>query len=161
MEKQYSQRELDLFLVLFNQSVVLMIDCRSGKSLHDKPPSSSLPPFLLHQLVHAPPHICQLLQRSNLHYTSWPQPDRIPRKQRSLPNIVQPQKELQNPIQPQAPAPMHRTTKSKRGLVVLEPRIIGIHPFGLHHFPQQRQFMDTLRPAHDLLPTHEEVVRIG
>lgn len=90
------------------------------------------------------------------------QPPRIPHEQRCKPNIRQPQKELRNAIQPQPPPSMRRTPIPKSISIMPKPlrQWIERRVVVTHVLAELLVVVDALRPGHDFLAAHEEVVGI-
>jgi len=86
---------------------------------------------------------------------------RVTREQRSQANVRQSQEEHDNPVQTQATTSVRRASLTESIEVVLESFLVRVNTFSNHRSLQFLNVVDTLGTGHDLLTTHEEVIRVG
>lgn len=86
---------------------------------------------------------------------------RVTGEQRRQPDVRQSQEEHDNPVQTQSTTGVGRTSLAEGVQVVLETLLVRVNSLCDHRGLQLLDVVDTLSTRHDLLATHEEVVRVG
>ena len=91
----------------------------------------------------------------------WPQTLRVTREQRCQSHVRQSQEEHHDTVQSQATTGVRRAALAESIQVILKALLGRVQTLAAHRCLQLLDVMDTLGSRHDLLATHEEVIRVG